>query len=126
MRASDMRFLVVESCDVAHYQSDRRCALQVLVAADQSARTAQPAPRIIPAVAPTLRIRRHEYRRKKTRRVELVVSALRHAIRVILWPPFYNRANPRLIGIPFFYWFQLLWVLVSAVTTAVVYFAVRD
>jgi hypothetical protein len=45
---------------------------------------------------------------------------------VILWPPFYNRAEPSVLGIPFFYWFQMLWVLVSAATTAVVYFAVRD
>ncbi|HUE11969.1 MAG TPA: DUF3311 domain-containing protein [Steroidobacteraceae bacterium] len=45
---------------------------------------------------------------------------------VILWPPLYNRAEPSLMGIPFFYWFQMLWVLVSAATTAVVYFAVRD
>jgi hypothetical protein len=41
---------------------------------------------------------------------------------VILWPPFYNQVEPTLIGIPFFYWFQLLWVLVSAVFTAVIYF----
>jgi hypothetical protein len=44
---------------------------------------------------------------------------------VILWPPFYNKAEPMLLGIPFFYWFQLLWVLVSAVFTAVVYFMTR-
>jgi Protein of unknown function (DUF3311) len=44
---------------------------------------------------------------------------------VILWPPFYNRAEPALLGIPFFYWFQLLWVLVSAVFTAVVYLMTR-
>jgi Protein of unknown function (DUF3311) len=31
-----------------------------------------------------------------------------------------------LMGIPFFYWFQLLWVIVSAVFTAAVYFATRD
>jgi hypothetical protein len=42
---------------------------------------------------------------------------------VILWPPFYNRMEPTLIGIPFFYWFQLLWVIVSAVFTATIYFA---
>lgn len=45
---------------------------------------------------------------------------------VILWPPFYNKAEPTLIGIPFFYWFQLLWVIVSAVFTAVVYLATRE
>jgi Protein of unknown function (DUF3311) len=40
-----------------------------------------------------------------------------------LWVPFYNSAGPALGGIPFFYWFQLALVLVSAVVTAVVYFA---
>ncbi len=45
---------------------------------------------------------------------------------VVLWPPLYNKAEPSLLGIPFFYWFQLLWVMVSAVFTAVVYFATGD
>jgi hypothetical protein len=45
---------------------------------------------------------------------------------VALWPPFYNRAEPYLFGIPFFYWFQLLWVIVSAVFTAIVYFAIEE
>ena len=45
---------------------------------------------------------------------------------VILWPPLYNKAEPTLFGIPFFYWFQLLWVLVSAVFTAVVYLMTRE
>ncbi len=45
---------------------------------------------------------------------------------VILWPPLYNKVEPRLIGLPFFYWFQLLWVIVSAVFTGVVYWATRD
>jgi hypothetical protein len=45
---------------------------------------------------------------------------------VILWPPFYNKVEPTLIGIPFFYWFQLLWVLVSAAITAVVYVATES
>jgi uncharacterized protein DUF3311 len=40
-----------------------------------------------------------------------------------LWVPFYNRAEPTLAGIPFFYWFQLALVFVSAAVTAVVYFA---
>lgn len=44
---------------------------------------------------------------------------------VILWPPFYNKLEPTLFGLPFFYWFQLLWVLVSALFTAVVYWATR-
>jgi hypothetical protein len=44
----------------------------------------------------------------------------------VLWPPFYNKAVPAWIGIPFFYWYQLLWVIISAVVTAVVYLATRD
>ena len=31
-----------------------------------------------------------------------------------LWAPMYNRVDPQLLGIPFFYWFQLLLVPVSA------------
>ena len=45
---------------------------------------------------------------------------------VALWPPLYNRVEPTWLGIPFFFWFQLLWVIVSAVFTAVVYFATDD
>jgi hypothetical protein len=29
------------------------------------------------------------------------------------------------MGIPFFYWYQMLWVLISAAFTALVYFATR-
>jgi hypothetical protein len=42
---------------------------------------------------------------------------------VLLWPPFYNNPNlPEFIGIPFFYWFQLLWIILTAILMAVVYF----
>ena len=41
----------------------------------------------------------------------------------VLWPPFYNTAEPSWIGIPFFYWYQMLWVIIAAIFTAVVYFA---
>jgi hypothetical protein len=44
----------------------------------------------------------------------------------VLWPPFYNRAEPYFIGIPFFYWYQLLWVILGAILTAIVYFATED
>ena len=45
---------------------------------------------------------------------------------VALWPPLFNRLEPRFLGMPFFYWFQLLWVLVCAVLTAIVYFVTTD
>jgi len=31
-----------------------------------------------------------------------------------LIPAFYNHARPALFGIPFFYWYQLLWVPLTA------------
>jgi len=45
---------------------------------------------------------------------------------VVLWPPFYNQAEPAWEGVPFFYWYQLLWVLIGAALTAVVYFATES
>jgi hypothetical protein len=39
----------------------------------------------------------------------------------VVWVPFYNRIEPTLWDFPFFYWYQLLWVLISAVITAAVY-----
>jgi hypothetical protein len=38
-----------------------------------------------------------------------------------LIPAFYNHEDPVLAGIPFFYWYQLLWVPLSVVVTALVY-----
>ncbi|MDQ6930695.1 MAG: DUF3311 domain-containing protein [Candidatus Eremiobacteraeota bacterium] len=31
-----------------------------------------------------------------------------------LWPPFFNRRDPALAGFPFFYWYQLVWVVLAA------------
>ena len=43
-----------------------------------------------------------------------------------MWPPFYNKTEPALIGMPFFYWYQLAMVIVGAVLTAIVYFATEE
>ena len=40
---------------------------------------------------------------------------------VALWVPFYNRIEPALFGIPFFYWFQTVWILAAAAATAIAY-----
>lgn len=40
---------------------------------------------------------------------------------VLLYPPFYNFTNPKFIGIPFFYWFQLLCIILTAILTAVLF-----
>ena len=39
----------------------------------------------------------------------------------LLWVPSYTRVRPRLFGFPFFYWYQLLWVIVGAACLAVAY-----
>lgn len=39
----------------------------------------------------------------------------------VLIVPFFNRVEPELWGIPFFYWWQLLWVPLSGVFIGVVY-----
>lgn len=41
----------------------------------------------------------------------------------VLWPPWFNAADPHLAGIPFFYWYQLAWVLIGAVLTGIVHVA---
>jgi hypothetical protein len=41
---------------------------------------------------------------------------------LVLYVPLYNRIEPTLFGFPFFYWFQLGWIFVSMVITAVVYY----
>ena len=41
---------------------------------------------------------------------------------VLLWPPFYNTNEPVFIGMPFYYWFQLLWIIFTAILMALVYF----
>ncbi|MFF9123754.1 DUF3311 domain-containing protein [Streptomyces sp. NPDC014889] len=58
-----------------------------------------------------------------------VVTPLRVAIALCLAAPFvallwvgsYARKDPALIGIPFFYWYQMLWVIVSAALTMTAY-----
>ncbi|MCK7624037.1 DUF3311 domain-containing protein [Streptomyces sp. RS10V-4] len=43
----------------------------------------------------------------------------------MLWVSSYARIEPTLIGIPFFYWYQMAWVLISTALTAVAYRLVR-
>ncbi len=39
----------------------------------------------------------------------------------VLYPPFYNRTDPELFGIPFFYWYQLAAVAIGVGCTYAVY-----
>jgi hypothetical protein len=43
----------------------------------------------------------------------------------LLYPALYARQDPTLLGFPFFYWYQLAWVPVTALLTFLVYRKVR-
>lgn len=65
---------------------------------------------------------------KRTRRAD---SSRWHWLLLIpillpLLPPIYNRMEPSLLGLPFFYWCQLAFAGVAAVTTAIVHLATKD
>jgi len=39
----------------------------------------------------------------------------------MLWIGFYNVSAPTLFGMPFFYWYQLLWIPLGALLVLIVY-----
>ncbi|MEV0275305.1 DUF3311 domain-containing protein [Streptomyces sp. NPDC050610] len=43
----------------------------------------------------------------------------------ILWVGSYAKTDPTFIGIPFFYWYQMAWVLISTALTSIAYVIVR-
>jgi hypothetical protein len=43
-----------------------------------------------------------------------------------LLPFIYNRASPSLFGLPFFYWYQLAWVVVTSLLLGVIAFVFRQ
>jgi hypothetical protein len=49
-------------------------------------------------------------------RVLLLVPVL-----AVLAVPVFNRAGPALWGFPFFYWYQMLWIILCSVTAGAVF-----
>jgi hypothetical protein len=43
----------------------------------------------------------------------------------LLWLPFYNDVRPSLLGFPFFYWYQFLWVPLTSFIIYIVYRGVK-
>jgi hypothetical protein len=39
----------------------------------------------------------------------------------LLYPPWYSGDSPELAGIPFFVWYQFLWVILGAICTGLAY-----
>lgn len=54
--------------------------------------------------------------RGPARPLPYVISGILIAIAIVLplVVPIYARSGPTLIGMPFFYWYQMLWVLIDA------------
>jgi hypothetical protein len=40
----------------------------------------------------------------------------------VLWVPSYNRIEPEIAGVPFFYWYQLMWIVLGAAVLLPIYF----
>jgi len=64
--------------------------------------------------------------RTPSRRRHPIVLLLLLPLVAVLVPEFYNFAHPSIGGMPFFYWWQLLWVAGVAVCTGIVYLATRS
>jgi hypothetical protein len=62
----------------------------------------------------------HDRSRKRAWKVVGYALLLGECV-VILIPSVYGRLAPKLFGIPFFYWFQLLWILVAMAVTGLAY-----
>ena len=63
----------------------------------------------------------------RTRTGTWIVIAVLLAASLIgtLWVPFYNHLTPTLGDFPFFYWYQLIWVPIVAILSAVAYLLSR-
>lgn len=57
------------------------------------------------------------------KRFRLVYLLLAVPYLAVLCVPLFNRSEPSLAGIPFFYWYQLLWIPLGALLLLPVYLA---
>lgn len=62
---------------------------------------------------------------EKPRRSRMILWLLVLPFLALCWPPFYNRLEPSLFGLPFFYWYQFLWVFLTPALTYWVYVKTR-
>ena len=60
----------------------------------------------------------------KGRRAAYLLLILPFIATLVPW--IYNRAEPALFGMPFFYWYQLAWVVITAGLLALVVFLTRE
>ena len=69
-----------------------------------------------------IRIRGHSWTtNRREARFHPVYLCLLIPFAALLWVPLYDRVDPTLFGIPFFYWWQMAWTLLGALVTWPVY-----
>jgi hypothetical protein len=44
----------------------------------------------------------------------------------LLFPGVYARRTPELFGFPFFYWYQMVWIVLTSVIAGIVYLATTE
>lgn len=44
----------------------------------------------------------------------------------LMFPGFYAKSEPELFGFPFFYWYQIGWIVLTGILTGVVYWLTRN
>jgi Protein of unknown function (DUF3311) len=64
--------------------------------------------------------------RTPSRRRRPIMLLLLLPLVAVLVPEFYNHASPSIGGMPFFYWWQLLWIAGVAVCTGIVFLVTRS
>lgn len=64
-------------------------------------------------------------RHREPRRRKLIFLLLLLPLVATLVPEFYNFTQPSIGGMPFFYWWQLLWIGGVAACTGIVYLVTR-
>lgn len=58
---------------------------------------------------------------KRRRRFRPIHLLLLLPYLAMMWVPSYNRVEPTLAGIPFFYWYQMAWILLGVAVLIPVY-----
>ena len=62
----------------------------------------------------------------RKRRLSLAWLLLLIPYAAMMFVPSYNRIQPELAGIPFFYWYQLLWIVIGALILLPVWLGERE
>ncbi|HZU10448.1 MAG TPA: DUF3311 domain-containing protein [Pseudacidobacterium sp.] len=44
----------------------------------------------------------------------------------LMFPGIYARSGPELFGFPFFYWYQVAWIILTSIISGIVYLATTE